>query len=140
MSETTNVQAVEPVKDEKAYTLRALEAKDVFLMSKIIGNTGIKEFKNSLDSDEIKALTNSPDDNEAAASVGAAVFLDMAEIVLRNLSKCEEDVYTFLGDLSGMNARCIKSLPMNTFVEMIIDVIQKEEFKDFIKVVSRLFK
>lgn len=139
MSEATTIQAVKSVNDEKAYTLRALEAKDVFLMSKIIGNIGIKEFKNSLNSDEIKALINSSDD-EAAASVGAAVFLDMAEIVLGNLPKCEEDVYAFLGDLSGMNAQCIKSLPMNTFVEMIIDVIQKGEFKDFIKVVSRLFK
>lgn len=140
MSEATTVQAVEPVNDKKAYTLRALEAKDVFLMSKIIGNIGIREFKNSLDSDEIKALIDSSDDNEATASVGAAVFLDMAEIVLSNLPRCEEDVYAFLGNLSGMNAQCIKSLPMNTFVEMIIDVIQKEEFKDFIKVVSRLFK
>lgn len=140
MSEATTVQAVEPVNDKKAYTLRALEAKDVFLMSKIIGNIGIREFKNSLDSDEIKALIDSSDDNEATASVGAAVFLDMAEIVLSNLPKCEEDVYAFLSSLSGMNAQCIKSLPMNTFVEMIIDVIQKEEFKDFIKVVSRLFK
>lgn len=140
MSGATTIQAVEPVNDEKAYTLRGLEAKDVFLMSKIIGNIGIKEFKNSLDSDEIKALINSSDDDEAAASVGTAVFLDMAEIVLSNLPKCEEDVYAFLGDLSGMNAQCIKTLPMNTFVEMIIDVIQKEEFKDFIKVVSRLFK
>lgn len=140
MSEATTAQAVEPVNDKKAYTLRALEAKDVFLMSKIIGNIGIREFKNSLDSDEIKALIDSSDDDEATASVGAAVFLDMAEIVLSNLPKCEEDVYAFLNSLSGMNAQCIKSLPMNTFVEMIIDVIQKEEFKDFIKVVSRLFK
>ena len=29
---------------------------------------------------------------------------------------------------------------MNTFVKMVIDVIKKDEFKDFIQVVSELFE
>lgn len=142
MSETTNIQAVEPVKEEKAYTLRALEAKDVFLMTKIIGAIGIKEFKDCFESDAIKSMIDNAnnDDSEAVASVGVTVFLDIAEIVLNNLSKCEKNVYALLGNLSGMENEQIESLPMNTFFEMIIDVIQKEEFKDFIKVVSKLFK
>lgn len=140
MSETTNIQALEPVKEEKTYTLRALEAKDVFLMSKIIGAIGIKEFKDCFESDAIKSMITNPDDEEAVASVGVAVFLDIAEIILNNLPKCEKDVYTFLGNLSGMTPEQIESLPMNTFFEMLIDVIQKEEFKDFMQVVSKLFK
>lgn len=43
MSETT-LQAVEPT-----YTLRALEAKDVFIMSKILSQIGLKEFKEAFD-------------------------------------------------------------------------------------------
>ena len=140
MSETTNIQALEPVKEEKTYTLRALEASDVFMMSKIIGAIGIKEFKDCFESDAIKSMITNPDDEEAVASVGVAVFLDIAEIILGNIPKCEEDVYAFLGNLSGMKPEQIESLPMVTFTEMIIDVIKKEEFKDFIKVVSKLFK
>lgn len=132
----TTITVIEP----KEYTLRALEAKDVFLMSKIIGAIGIKEFKECFESDEIKSMITNPDDEEAVASVGVAVFLDIVEIVFNNLPKCEKDVYTFLSNLSGKDVEQIESLPMNTFIEMIIDVIQKEEFKDFIKVVSKLFK
>lgn len=139
MSETTNIQAIEPV-EEKSYTLRPLEAKDVFLMSKIIGAIGVKEFKSCLESDEIKSIMNNMNDEEAVASVGVAVFFDIAEIIFNNLPKCENDVYTFLGNLSGMETEQIESLPMVTFTEMIIDVTKKEEFKDFIVVVSKLFK
>lgn len=140
MSETTNIQALEPVKEEKTYTLRALEAKDVFLMSKIIGAIGIKEFKDCFESDAIKSMITNPDDEEAVAAVGVAVFLDIAETIFKNLQYCEKDVYTFLGNLSGMKTEQIESLPMVTFTEMILDVIKKEEFKDFIGVVSTLFK
>ena len=136
MSETTtNI----PVEEQKAYTLRALEAKDVFLMSKIIGAIGIKEFKIAFESDELKSMIGSAGDTDVM-SVGISVFMDIAGIILNNLPKCEKDVYIFLGSLSGMDAKQIESLPMVTFTEMIIDVIKKEEFKDFMKVVSKLLK
>lgn len=132
---TTNI----PVEEQKAYTLRALEAKDVFLMSKIIGAIGIKEFKSAFESDELKSMIGSAGDTDVM-SVGISVFMDIAGIILNNLPKCEKDVYSFLGSLSGMDAKQIESLPMVTFIEMIIDVIKKEEFKDFMKVVSKLLK
>lgn len=136
MSETTtNI----PVEEQKAYTLRALEAKDVFLMSKIIGAIGIKEFKSAFESDELKSMIGSAGDTDVM-SVGISVFMDIAGIILNNLPKCEKDVYIFLGSLSGMDAKQIESLPMITFAEMVIDVIKKEEFKDFMTVVSKLFK
>lgn len=133
---TTNI----PVEEQKAYTLRALEAKDVFLMSKIIGAIGIKEFKSAFESDELKSMIRSNGDTDVTMSVGISVFMDIAGIILNNLPKCEKDVYSFLGSLSGMDAKQIESLPMVTFIEMIIDVIKKEEFKDFMKVVSKLLK
>lgn len=124
----------------KPYALRALEAKDVFLMSKIIGAIGIKEFKSAFESDELKSMIRSNGDTDVTMSVGISVFMDIAGIIFNNLPKCEKDVYIFLGSLSGMDAKQIESLPMVTFTEMIIDVIKKEEFKDFMKVVSKLLK
>lgn len=138
--ETTNLQVVQPEK-EKAYTLRALEARDVFLMSKIISTIGINEFKDVVQSDAIKnAISGKEVTDDVVASVGVTVMLDFANVILGNLPKCEKDVYAFLSGLSGIDKKQIESMPMNTFVEMVIDVIQKEEFKDFIGVVSKLFK
>lgn len=137
-----NVARPVPEKEEgKAYALRALEAKDVFLMSKIISTIGINEFKGIVQSDAIKsAISGKEVTADLAASVGITVMLDIANVILGNLSKCEKDIYAFLSGLSGIDKKRIESMPMNTFVEMVIDVIQKEEFKDFIGVVSKLFK
>lgn len=132
MEETRN-DAVE-MTAEKAYTLRNLEAKDVFIVSKILSQIGLKEFKEAFD---LKLFSGKEKDIEA---VGMAVFFDMSQVLLGNLPKCEKDIYSFLASLSGMTAKEIESLPMNTFIEMVIDVFRKEEFTDFFKLVSKLFK
>ncbi len=43
-------------------------------------------------------------------------------------------------NLSGMNFNDVKKLPLADFTEMIIALVQKEDFKDFISVVSKLMK
>ena len=119
---------------EKPYTLRALEAKDVFIVSKIISQIGLKEFKEAFD---LKLLSG---DEKSVETVGMSVFFDMSQVLLGNLPKCENDIYTFLSSLSGMEKKEVEALPMNTFIEMVIDVVRKEEFADFFKLVSKLFK
>lgn len=126
--------------DGKPYGLRNLEARDVFLMSKILGSIGIKEFRQCFNSEDVKKLSSSENTEDVIENIGITVMFDIAGIILDNLPACEKHVYKFLASLSGMKEDAIESFPMNTFVEMIIDVIQKEEFKDFIRVVSKLFK
>lgn len=132
---------------EQAYTLRALAAKDVFPMVKIISKIGINEFTKAFESDEIKqlitAVTSEEGENkdtDKLTVVGINVALDVANTVLSHLGCCEQEIYTFLSGLSGMTKRQVEELPMNTFFEMVIDVFKKEEFKNFIGVVSKFFK
>jgi len=126
---------------EKAYVLRELQSKDVFLMSRIISKIGIKEFKSCFETEEVQKLI--AEGTDAAASVeriGLSVMVDIAGVVLSNVTHAEQDIYSFLADLSGKTAKDIAELDMVVFAEMIIDVVQKDQFKDFIKVVSKLFK
>ncbi len=131
---------------EQPYTLRALAAKDVFPMVKIISKIGINEFTKAFESDEIKqlitAVTSEEDagDNDKLTVVGISVALDVANTVLVHLGSCEQEIYTFLSGVSGMTKQEIEELPMNTFFEMIVDVFKKAEFKNFIGVVSKFFK
>jgi len=130
---------------EATYTLRSLQGADIFPMSAIIKKIGVKEFKNAFQDEEIKNLVNSINNGEmskdaAANQAGMTVILNIVDVVLGNLPRAEKDIYKFLASLSGMKPDEIAALPMATFTGMVIDVIQKEEFKDFIKVVSRLFK
>ena len=121
---------------EAKYTFRPLAASDMFLMSKIIGEIGVNEFSACIGGDFLEAMKGGGVD---ASAVGATVFLQIANVIFKNLPKCEKDIYTMLASVSGMTTDEIKNMGFVTFTEMVIDFIKKEEFRDFIKVVSRLF-
>ena len=132
------------VEQAKPYELRKLTADDVFPMFQIISKIGFKEFKQCFDSPDVKAViakaASSENGQADLTSVGMTVALDLASVVVSNLGSCKNDIYLLLSQLSGMNTKDIAELPMVTCFEMIIDVIKKEEFKDFFQVVTKLFK
>ena len=144
MSETKDLETVQqPEAAVKPYKFRPLEASDVFLMSKIIGAIGVNEFAACFDKDGIKDMIASmakDSKTESISIAGAAVFLEIANVIFTNLPKCESDIYQMLANVSGMTPEKVKKLDFITFTEMVIDFVKKEEFRDFIKVVSRLFK
>ena len=137
MSETTNLQAVEP---EKKYELRNLEAKDIAPMASILSKIGIKEIKGCFTPADMQSMMGGENAEESIAAVGAAVMFEIIGVILGNYERCQNDIFRFLSSLSGMDMKQIESLPIDTFTEMVIDVVKKEEFKDFMKVVSKLFK
>lgn len=135
--------------DETTFELRELKSSDVFPMFKIMGKIGFKDFKDKLTPENTKQIMNvfsankegeETSKDDLIAFVGVNLVADILEVVLGNLPNCEQDIYTLLAGLSGMKVKEIANLPMVTFTEMIVAVIQKEEFKDFFKVVSKLFK
>ena len=145
--EVVDPEAVEVEVVEKPYTFRKLGAPDIFLMSKIIKTIGIKEFKACFEADGIKSMiqgmmmdAKKKGETPDIISVGVGVSLEIADVILGNLSKCEEDIYKMLSQTSNLSVDEIKA-PGNAvmFLEMLIDFFKKEEFKDFFKVVSKLF-
>ena len=123
----------------KNYELRNLTSDDIFPMFQIISKIGIREFKSCFESPDVKAAIEKSEGTDLD-SVGLAVMLDIGGIVLANVSKAKDDIYLLLSQLSGLTKQEIVALPMATFAQMVIDVIRKDEFKDFFQVVSRLFK
>lgn len=127
----------------KAYELRTLCAEDVFPMFKIISKIGIKEFKSCFESEDVKEAIKSATNDETQDGlevIGLGVALEIASVIMANIPQAKEDIYLFLAQVSGMSKDDIRNLPISTFTEMIIDVVKKEEFKDFFGVVSKLFK
>ena len=122
---------------DRPYTFRKLNGSDVFLMFKIIGKLGVNEFAKSFGKDSVKDVVKNTKDT---TTVGISVFLEMANIVIGNLPKCEQEIYEMLSSTSNLTVDQVRELDFITFTEMVIDFVKKEEFKDFIKVVSRLFK
>ena len=128
------------------FELRKLKYDDVFPMFKIISKIGLKEIKESLDPATLgKIATAFKADNEDVKgddliySIGFSVILDLAQIVICNLPSCKKEIYSLLAQVSGMTEKEIAELDMVTFTEMIVAFFKKDEFKDFIGVVSKLF-
>ena len=134
METTTNIQAVEPKKIE----LRKLEAKDIAPVVSILSKIGLKEIKECFNPADLQELAKSGE--EAATAAGLTVFTELAGVIFGNYEKCQDDIFRFLASLSGKSKEEIASLPMDSFAEMVIEVIKKEEFKDFFSVVAKLFK
>lgn len=127
--------------ENKAYTLREMNADDLFVMVKIINKIGVKELKNCFNAAEVKqAMSNSGDGEELAAAVGVRVMMEVAGIVMDHLPECKNEIYTFLASLSGMKSEDIAMLPMGDFFEMFMDVLKHPNFADFFQRVIGLFK
>ena len=129
---------------EKVYTFRTLNSTDTFLMFKIIGKIGINEFTACFEKDTVKqmnaSVTGDKTEENATTVVGISVILEMANVIIGNLPKCEAEIYQMLSNTSNLSVTRVKALDFVTFAEMVIDFVKKDEFKDFISVVSRLFK
>ena len=127
----------------KAYTLRALQSDDLFLMLKVINKIGIKEIKKCFESEAvINTISSVASEGKGeavdrdVATVGMTVMLEIADVFARNLPACRDELYQLLSTLSGMTAEEIAKLPMLTMVDMVMDVIKMQEFADFFQ---RLF-
>ena len=142
-----NVMTSDQVGTAKPYTLRGLCAKDIFPMTVIIRKIGLKDIGKCFDPEEIKGIMTSvsvdgqeKNVDDVAETVGISVVLKIADVILENLSEAEQEIFGFLGGLSGMTAAAVADLPMDVFFEMLIDVFKKKEFVGFMKVVSKLLK
>ena len=122
----------------RTYTLRKMEAQDIAPLATIISKIGFKEFKACFDSPAVKAgVADGSLDLEKA---GMAIMFDVVGIVIANIPKCIDDIFTFIASLTGMDVEDVKRLDLDVITEMIIDLFQKEEFKKVFKVASKLFK
>lgn len=149
MSETTIMNEEKQEITVKPYTFRTLCAEDVFPMFNIINKIGIREFKSVFSNiDDLKKMlvyANAPQEDKATAlndilESGLSIAFDFAGIIFGNVNKCENDVFRFLASVSNLDEKGVRGLSLSMFFEMILDLIKKEEFKDFFKVVSKLFK
>lgn len=137
------------------YTFRKLKSTDIFLMVQIINKIGVAELKGLLDKDSIKKVVESvignanetenaekknDDKTDVLTQIGISFAFNVATIILKNLPKCETDIYEMLANVTEKDIDFIKNLDMDVFFGMIINFCKKDEFKDFLKVVSKFLK
>lgn len=126
--------------------MRNLKSTDIFPMVGILNKIGFSEIKDMLTPEKIKDLLkamnnqNEDEDVDVSTILGFNLIFEVATIIFANLIKCKDDLYMFLSDVSEKSVQDLEDLPPAGFLELIIEVLQKPEFGDFFKVVSKLLK
>lgn len=126
--------------------MRNLKSTDIFPMVGILNKIGFSEIKDMLTPEKIKDLLkamnnqNEDEDVDVSTILGFNLIFEVATIIFANLMKCKDDLYMFLSDVSEKSVQDLEDLPPAGFLELIIEVLQKPEFGDFFKVVSKLLK
>ena len=125
------------------YNMRNLQATDIFSVVKILNGIGLKNIKEAINLDEINNLRKGMTEDNAdviTSQVGLNVVMSIATIILENLPNVESDLYNFIGSVIDMKAKDVAKMDMGEFMDLLIAIIQKEEFKDFFKRASKLIK
>lgn len=127
----------------KPYTFRKLCASDIVPMTTIIKKIGIKEFKSFVEGDKLNTIMEAfsgKGDEKSVEALGVTIAFELLDIVLEKLPNCEKDIFQLLSQTSNLSVEEVGALGLADFAEMVIDFFKKDDFKDFIKVVSRSFR
>lgn len=123
------------------YTLGKFKATDVFTMATLLSKIGLGKMSSGLGHDNIlKIISNNKNKKKEDITMltGLQIALQIGEIILSNLDKCENEIFKLLSSVTGASIDELKELDAEVFAELIIEVVQLQQFRDFFKVASRL--
>ncbi|MDE7339930.1 MAG: hypothetical protein K2N80_05120 [Lachnospiraceae bacterium] len=120
---------------ERSYVLRTLKDKDLFPMLKILKKIGIKDFKNAFIQNQ--ANKQSVEGKDIIKNMGILTAFDMADILLGNLEKAEDEIYALWSDISNIPIAEMKEMEFGTLPLMILDTFSNMRNSSFFKVLSK---
>ena len=127
--DTTVEEAVEAVV-ERPYTLRKFKDGDLWPLLQILKKIGIKDCK--------EAFVQVASGEKTLKQIGTLAAFDLADILIGNLTKVEEEVYSLYSEMSGIAADDIKSMEFGTLPLMIMDSFNEVKNTSFFKVLFKL--
>ena len=110
--------AREPV-IERPYTLRRLKDGDLFPLLKILKKIGIRDCK--------EAFIQVASGEKSVKQIGIMASFDIADILIGNLAKAEDEIYELWSDLSGIPAEEMKDMEFGTLPLMIMDTFSEKK-------------
>lgn len=126
---TETVEEVEEV-IERAYTLRQFKDGDLFPLLQILKKIGIKDCK--------EAFIQVASGEKTVKEIGILASFDLADILIGNLTKAEDEIYSLYSSLSGIPVEEIKEMEFGTLPLMIADSFKEVRNTAFFKVLSKL--
>ena len=130
--ETMEEQKIEEMEEiiERPYTLRKLKDSDLFQLLKILKKIGIKDCK--------EAFIQVASGEKTLKQIGILASFDIADILIGNLAKAEEETYKMWSDISGIPVEGMKDMEFGTLPLMIVDTFSEARNTSFFRVLSKL--
>lgn len=114
---------------ERSYKLRSLRDSDLFALLKILKKIGIKDCK--------EAFIQVASGEKTLKQIGIMASFDIADILIGNLAKVENEVYEMWSDISGIPVEELKEMEFGTLPLMIMDTFSEVKNTSFFKVFSK---
>ena len=114
---------------ERPYTLRNLKDSDLFPLLRILKKIGIKDCK--------EAFIQVTSGEKTLKQIGIMASFDIADILIGNLAKVEEETYGMWSDISGIPVEEMKDMEFGTLPLMIMDTFSEARNTSFFRVLSR---
>ena len=115
---------------ERPYTLRKFKDSDLFLLLQILKKIGIKDCK--------EAFIQVASGEKSIKQIGILASFDLADILIGNIAKAEDELYSLYSDMSGIPVDVMKDMEFGTLPMMIYDSFSEVKNTAFFKVLSKL--
>ncbi len=115
---------------ERPYTLRKFKDSDLFLLLQILKKIGIKDCK--------EAFIQVASGEKSVKDLGILTTFDLADTLIGNIGKAEDEIYNLYSDMSGIPVEEIKDMEFGTLPLMIYDSFSEVKNTAFFKVLSKL--
>ena len=119
--------------------MRKLGGQDTFLMLKIMSKTGAKEAIKEF----LKKQGNFGKEKKTEKdyqTIGVEIMLDIADIVMMNLSNAQKEINQLLSNLCDLKIKEVEELDFLQYNTLIMDFFNKEELKSFFKLIFSSFQ
>lgn len=87
-----------------------------------------------------KATEDSKGKDTDSFIMGAAVATRIANKILLNLDRCMDDVFAFMGGLSGLPKDEVGRLGLDVFLQMVMDVTTENNVVNFIRAAMKFIE
>lgn len=114
--------------------IRRLKGRDVFTFLRILKKLNKDNSLRNLLKEINEKIVN--DEMNKFELYGTEIIC----ILVENLDAVENDVYEFLGDIVGMKAEDFSNLDLVDLVQIIKNIIEKNDIKAFFDAVSKLIE
>ncbi len=125
------------------YAIRKPKASDLPVACKIVKGIGLKNIAKCFNNEDIetfkKSIAGEKVTDEMLNKAGLMVMLSIGDLIFEKMEDIQTDLFKFIANLTGLKVKEVEDLSLVDTANIVMAIIKKPDFVDFIKVVLKSF-